>query len=403
MNGEKSFLNPVSSMMEEYKKYMRREFSEPMNILINWIKNGLEGYKSHAINCVIEERLRPDIKSPWEECGKEYLEFANNTFGYQSEQMTEFNLKNTYTNYCVPLPNDIMDEVRMNSDILADFRGKLNKTQDKSDLSVFTEYGSFHVLLNKRLSRSAEIYAYAKGINVIYLTDNWIKINRNLDSTEACDLLLFLAKNNREICIFCEPVGLGGIYRSNKIYRSSIDDGDSEYGNIKMELGRYKFPGIVMRTENEVSRELIKMEGVLKIDRANRKHIPNAIRLFKKLTTLEITNCKLLYVPNYMFTMDTISILNLNLNKFTCIPEVICYMKNLQVLNMANNRISKVTSRISNLQNLSMLLLSNNLIETLPKEITDVKSLEILDLTNNTMKEINVRIEEFPNMKEFHI
>ncbi len=403
MNGEKLFLNPASSMLKEYEGLMKQEFSEPMNLLIKWMENGLEGYKSYAINCVINDKQCLGTESPWEKYGKKYLEYVGKTFGYQSDQMTEYNLKNSYDNYCTPIPSDVINKIKINSDILASFRGKLNKTLDKSDLSVFTTYGSFHILLNKRLSRQSEILAHLKGINIIYLTDNWVKINKNLESSEACDLLLFLAKSNREICIRYEPVGLGGVYRDNKKYRLSTDDEDSEYGNIQMEMGKYKLSGAVMRTKNDVSEELVETATRLGINGANRKHIPNAVGIFKNLISLDVTNCGLVYVPNYMFSMNTVTMLNFSSNNFSCIPEVICYMKNLRALNMSNNKISKITSRIGNLQSLSMLLLSNNLISELPLEIFTLKLLETLDLINNPVKETNIRIEEFPNMKEFHI
>lgn len=385
MNGEKLFPDPVSSMLKSHEELLQKEFSEPMNLLIKWVENGLEGYKSYAINCVINRKNCLGTDSPWEKYGNKYLEFAGKTFGYQSDQMTEYNMKNDYDNYGVPIPYDVISKIKVNADILADFRGKLNKTQDKSDLSVFTSYGSFHILLNKRLSRASELTAHISGINIIYLTDNWVKINRNLEPVEACNLLLFLAKNNREICVRYEPVGLGGNYRDSKKYGLSADDEDSEYGNIQMEMGRYTFPGRIMRTENEVSKMLVEIITNLRINGADRKHIPNAVRMFKNLTSLSVTNCKLLYVPNYMFAMDSITMLNFSSNEFTCIPEVICYVKNLQSLNMSNNAISKVTSRIGNLQNLSVLLLANNLITELPREIASLK-LETLDLSNNPMK-----------------
>ncbi len=117
------------------------------------------------------------------------------------------------------------------------------------------------------------------------------------------------------------------------------------------------------------------------------KVLPEDVRKFKNLNSLELRNNKLKELPEWIGELEFLQEIDLGHNKLEVFPAAVCKLKHLKKLVASQNEIPSLPGCIGGLEKLVVLDLWSNDIGALPPEAENLKALRFLDLRVIQMNE----------------
>ena len=126
----------------------------------------------------------------------------------------------------------------------------------------------------------------------------------------------------------------------------------------------------------------------LNLERLNIKEIPDIVREYKNLISLNLSNNDLSEASNwkYLCELENLEILYLRKNKISIIPEDFKCLTRLKELNMWGNQIESIPTFIQELDGLEKIHIGSNKIKDQELNLSKLKKLKELEISNNPIK-----------------
>jgi hypothetical protein len=117
--------------------------------------------------------------------------------------------------------------------------------------------------------------------------------------------------------------------------------------------------------------------------------IPDEVLKNKQLKMIYLRGNNLKEIPNELKEFAYLNTLDLGYNQFSTVPEVLKSMKGLKKLDLQSNDIAEVDIKSGAFEGIEQLNLSKNKLKKLPEAFKNLKSLKSLDVSGNEIEEMN--------------
>lgn len=138
-------------------------------------------------------------------------------------------------------------------------------------------------------------------------------------------------------------------------------------------------------------------------DKNNLSFIPNSLKKFVKLKTLDLSYNSLTSIPSIIGDLKALTSLNVHSNKIETLPQEMANLSALKVLNIGSNNLKAVPEVVWKLTTLTELNLSSNSISSLSDAIENLTELTDLSLNHNKLTSLQPQLGSLKKLATLHL